>query len=229
VVLIAIPTERTVMVEAMDGIVGVVMRAALHGWGVLSFGYKRTDVARNTAAHHLLESPATYLAMLDSDHRHPADVVERLVACAVRYPDLDVISGLNYRRAAPFEPMAYRFTSEEHGMTVVDNYTEPGLLEVDAVATCALLIHRRVFERLEPPWFTYPYDVYRRGATGSEDIAFFRRLKREGPFRVAAHTQITSPHITFAEIGGPERYETWKETAPRDESGNVVWHPGEAE
>lgn len=225
-VLIAIPTERTVMVEAMDGIVGVAMRAALHGWAVLQFSYRRTDLARNIAAHHLLDSPATYLAMLDSDHRHEPEVVEKLVSCAIRFPELDIVAGLNYRRALPHEPMAYKW-AEGGGMSVITNYREPGLIMVDAVATPAIVIHRRVFERLEPPWFTYGYEMYRKGQSGSEDIAFCRRLQREGPFKIAVHTQITSPHIVYGEVADASRYEAWLETAPRNAEGKTVWPPEE--
>ncbi len=222
-VLIAIPTERSIMVEAMDGIVGVAMHAALHGWGLVSFAYRRCDLARNIAAHHLLESPAEYLCMLDSDHKHPPDVVDKLVSCVMAHPDLDIVAGLNYRRSVPHEPMAYMFSSD-HGMSIINNYDQPGLVTVDAVATPSILIHRRVFEALEPPWFYYDYANYNHGNSASEDIVFFRRLKREAPqFKIAVHTQITSPHLFMEGVGDAARYEKWAETQPRNEDGAIVW------
>jgi len=222
-VLIGIPTERNIMVQAMDGIIGVAMNAVTHGWGFVSFAYRRTDTGRNIMAHHLLESNAEYLAMLDSDHQHEPQVVEKLVSCAMAHPELDVIAGLNYRRSSPHEPMAYMFEGA-HSLTVIANYDQPGLIDVDAVATPAILIHRRVFEQTEPPWFTYEYHQYDHGRTGSEDIAFFRKLKRDGEFRVAVHTQITSPHLRMVGVADDTLYKQWFANAPHDEDGNVIWN-----
>lgn len=202
-VLIGFPCERTVMVQAMDGMASVIYRAALHNWDIFNFGYRFTDVARNQMAEKLLESDNTWLCMLDSDHRHAPDVVEKLVACALAFPDqVDIVSGLNFRRGTPYEPMAYRY-SDDGRLVPLYRWGE-GLIEVDAVATCAVLIHRRVFEALTPPWFWFSYRE--DGRWQGEDINFFRRLKRETKFRVWVHPQITSPHLIVDEVGDDRRY-----------------------
>lgn len=202
-VLIGFPCERTVMNQALDGMAGVIYRAALHGWDIFNFGYRFTDVARNQMAEKLLESDNEWLCMLDSDHRHAPDVVEALLACALAFPEqVDVMSGLNYRRGYPYEPMAYRYNAEGR-LRPLYTWGE-GMIEVDAVATCACLIHRRVFEALKPPWFWFSYSE--DGRWQGEDINFFKRLKRETPFRVWVHPQITSPHFIVDEIGDDRRY-----------------------
>lgn len=202
-VLIGWPCERTVMVDAMDGIAGVIYRAAMHGWDIHNFAYRQVDVARNEMAKQLLKSKHDWLCMLDSDHRHSPDVVEALVWCAEQYPDkVDVMSGFNYRRGHPCEPMAYRFDDDQVLHPLVK--WGDGMIEVDAVATCAVLIHRRVFEALSFPWFWFSYRE--DGRWVGEDINFFRRLKRETPFRVWVHPQIVSPHFILDEIGDDRRY-----------------------
>jgi len=217
-VLVAIPAERQILTEAMDGIIGVAMRCPIHGWALSSFGYQRTDVARNKFVHQLLESDYEYLAMLDSDHKHDPCVVEKLALAAAIHPECKIISGLNFRRGEPYEPMAYRFEGgKADGALMALDTWESGLVEVDAVSTAALLVHREVFEAMDPPWFRYDYYKYSKGVSPSEDIVFFRRLRRETDYRVWVHTQITSPHITSRTIDERD-YRLWLELNKQQEN-----------
>jgi hypothetical protein len=186
------------MVEALNGIVGVGMRAALQGWEMATFAYNRTDVARNRMAHVLLESDCDALVMLDSDHIHDPRLPEYLAMAAVAHPDMPIIAGLNYRRTPPHEPMAYR-RMDDGTMGAITHWGE-GLVEVDAISTAALLVRREVFEAIAPPWFQYGYAYYDNGNSTSEDIGFCHRIKTETDFPIYVHTQLTSPHITTRTI-----------------------------
>ena len=206
--LIGVPCERVVLVEAVNGIMANVICAAEHGWEWCGFGYDRTDVARNRMAHKLLDGDCEALVMLDSDHIHPPKLVELLATVAAANPDAGVIAGLNYRRMPPHEPMAYRRQPGGGYAALYD--CPPGLLAVDACSTASILIRRAVFEALEPPWFRYEYDTYERGVATSEDIAFCRRVKRETAYGVYVHTQLTSPHLTTRAITGKD-FDRWRE------------------
>ncbi len=209
--LIGVPCERVVLVEAVNGIALNVICAAEHGWEWCGFGYDRTDVARNRMAHKLLDGDCEALVMLDSDHIHPPKLVEYLAMAAAAHPEIGVIAGLNYRRMPPHEPMAYKADAEgRYGC--IDGWGN-GLVEVDACSTASILIRRQVFEALEPPWFRYEYDHYDRGVATSEDIAFCKRVKRETDFPIYVHTQLTSPHLTTRAITGAD-FERWRRENP---------------
>ena len=210
--LIGVPCERVVLVEAVNGIMHNVIRAVEHGWEWYGFGYDRTDVARNRMAHKLLEGDCEALVMLDSDHKHHPRLVEYLAMAAAAHPEMGVIAGLNYRRTPPHEPMAYRTdASGKYGCILPE---VKGLVEVDACSTASMLVRREVFEALEPPWFRYEYDHYDHGVSTSEDVAFCRRVLRETDWRIYVHTQLTSPHLAVREITGAD-WERWMAEHPK--------------
>jgi hypothetical protein len=212
--LIGIPTERTVMVEAMNGIVGLAMRAGRYGWPIVDFQYMRADSNRDRMVWWLLESKQDWLLMLDSDHKHDPTIAERFAWVVSQEPDIRILSGLNYRRGTMFEPMAYLLTDPDDitsPLTAIspEYISKEGLLRVDAVSTAALMVHREVFEAMEPPWFVYDYSKYRRGVSASEDIVWCRRVMRETTYKIYVQTQITSPHLYVDTIADGSRFEQW--------------------
>jgi hypothetical protein len=212
--MIGIPTERTVMVEAMTGIVGLAQRAGVYGWPIVDFQYMRTDSNRDRMVWWLLESDCEWLLMLDSDHRHEPTIAEQFAYVVTQDPEIRILSGLNYRRGGSFEPMAYMLTDPDDITSplasVPIDQIKPGLMRVDAVTTAALMVHREVFEAMEPPWFVYDYSKYRRGVSASEDIVWCRRLMRETEYKIYVQTQITSPHLYVDEIADASRFKAWK-------------------
>lgn len=210
------------MTEAMDGLAGVIMSVALHGWGLMNFVYTRTDTARNRAVHRLLGSDYEYLVMLDSDHVHDPQVVEKLAMSVMYNPEIKVLGGLTFRRGQPYEPMAYHFGDTPHTLIPLRDWG-PGITPVDALSTAILMVHREVFESMDPPWFTYEYYTYADGASPSEDIVFFRRLRRELPqYQPYVHTQIRAPHISVRHIDEPD-FRRWlaEHDEPAGESTEV--------
>jgi len=218
-VLIGVPCERAVMVEALDGLIQIAGRVKRYGWTWFNFGYRRTDIARNMMAHWLVDHKGIdYLCMLDSDHKHPGDIVERLVACAMADPRIKIVGGMNYRRGQGHEPMAYRYVSD-HQMVPIKPPAESVLVQVDAISTSAILIHREVFEALKPPWFQYLYNHYDKGLNSSEDISFCRRIRKETDYEIWVHTGIVSPHLMVMGLADGSLY---KEYLAKQETVNVA-------
>lgn len=153
--------------------------------------YKRTDVARNLAAEKLLEGEHTHILMLDADHKHPANIVQRLASWVIDDPERLIVGGLNFRRGGNFDPCV--------GVIGVNGgfYTpyewDDGLIEVDRLGTGSVLISREVFERLERPWFYYPYDRVDEQFYPSEDYPFSKKC-REAGIRLWCDTGLVSPH-----------------------------------
>lgn len=212
-IMIGFPSERTVMVEAMNGIVGLAMRAGRYGWPIVDFQYMRTDSNRDRMVHWLLESDCEWLLMLDSDHRHNPMIAEQFAYIVTEDPEIRVLSGLNFRRGEPHEPMAYLLRDRDDPSSklaaVLPSQIKPGIMEVDAVSTAALMVHREVYEAMQPPWFVYDYSKYKRGVSASEDIVWCRRLRRETPYKIYVQTQITSPHLYVDEIADVGPFERW--------------------
>jgi hypothetical protein len=155
----------------------------------------RCDVARNTYAADLLKSEHTHLLMLDSDHIHPPDIVQRLARWMVEDPARLVVGGLNFRRGEPFDPCAY--VKDEDGAVL--GLTDWGdLVECHSIGTGCILISREVFERIPPPWFGY--DVTAFPEYPSDDI-FFCNLCRQHDIKLFCDTTTTSPHLIESAVG----------------------------
>jgi len=151
--VVAIPLERSISYS--DDVFPWLVAVAQQGWKFLFLPYTRIDTARNRFGLHFLKTDATHLVMLDIDHRHPFDVVQKLVARVQEDPSRLVVAGLYFRRSQPYDPLMFRV--DDTGVYAIVDW-EPGeLLQVDGLATGAIIIAREVFERLEFPWFRYVY------------------------------------------------------------------------
>jgi len=195
-ILLGIPLERTV--AHANEVFFQFMQIAAQGVTLLKQDYTGQDKARNHFAVTLLESDFTHLIMLDLDHVHPIDIVQRLASWALRVPGIPVVGGMNFKRSAPYEPCAF-FLDEKQGISTLYQW-EPGLVKVDALGTGSVMIAREVFEQLEPPWFFNVYDENNwSDVFPGEDMGFAMKC-REAGIAQYVDTSITSPHVTDALI-----------------------------
>lgn len=196
--------ERTVSEQAFWGFMAIAQR----NWPLYAGPAQRTDMARNAAARACLAGDYTHLCMLDIDHVHPADVVERLARWVVKNPEIQVVGGLNFKRAAPFEPCL--FFDDERGQRYQALDWAEGLLECAVVGTGCILIARQVFEVIKPPWFEYVYES--SGFSPSEDVVFCQKCRAAG-IKIWCDTTTTSPHIAQITID-KRHYQKFMETHP---------------
>lgn len=151
------------------------------------------DVARNEIIKQLEKD---WLFFMDSDQNFPPDALARLLSW-----NLDVVSGLYFKSPGHPVPHVYRYAWQgEEGhlyISMIDevaNYLMrykdelrsglpaiilPGkredLIECDGVGAGCLLVHRRVLEAIEPPWFEYAPNSYM-----GEDFNFCRKVQQAG-------------------------------------------------
>lgn len=146
---------------------------------------------RNRFVRELLDRPdLEWLAMIDSDHTFPADLVLRLLAtgkdlvgaaCMLRsgshvaagfLTDDAVLSDDPLR---PSDADGFRWSPVNH-----ERFPDgPNIGEVDLVGTGIILVRRPVFEALEEPWFVS--NVTARTSEGQgEDLNFVLRAKAAG-------------------------------------------------
>ena len=63
--------------------------------------------SRNKLAALGVESEADYILWLDSDMVFRPDTLERMLAVLDEHPEIDILSGLYFRRATPFTPVLF--------------------------------------------------------------------------------------------------------------------------
>jgi hypothetical protein len=194
--------ERTIPEHAFAGFLDLSMRAGAQGFARINIGYSRIDVARNTVVKAFIlqsKSDDDTLVMMDCDHTHPHDVVERLA----RHNE-DVVCALAFRRCPPYDPQIYRHNEE--GVLVQPSEWGQGLLKIDAFGFAAVAIKRRAFRKLEDsgiayPWFRfwYPKGMTFDNSFPSEDI-FFGLACESAHIDCYCDTTVVCPHLSIGVI-----------------------------
>jgi len=164
-----------------------------------------TTRSRNVMVKTFLETTqAAWLLMIDSDERISLDAFKKLVNAA-HDKDRPIVSGLVF--AAFFDnddalrpvPTIYAM-DEEKGLQPIDAYPIDSVIEVDAVGTGCLLIHRSVLldmqkqatENQGKDWAWFVEGAI-NGTYFGEDLLFSKRLKSMG-YKIHAHTGAILPH-----------------------------------
>ena len=164
-----------------------------------------TTRSRNVVVKTFLEqTDAEWLLMIDSDERLSLDAWHKLLDSA-HDKDRPIVSGLVF--AAFFDgadelrpvPTIYQMDPEK-GLQPIDAYTVNQLIEVDAVGTGCILIHRKVLLDMQAnatahqgkdwAWFV---EGAIDGTYFGEDLLFSKRLKSMG-YKIFAHTGAILPH-----------------------------------
>jgi hypothetical protein len=135
--------------------------------------------------HHVKTFKGDHLLLMGDDHTFPADIITRLLA-----HEVDIVAALCMERRPPFNPVA-RIDGEP---LVLEG--EPGLVEVENTGTAGMLIHRRVFDAIEPPWFWHGEDGEHYVA---DDIFFCAQAARAG-FKIHVDTSTTISHMAVLEV-----------------------------
>ncbi len=195
--------ERSVQDNAVLSGLSVASYSGGRGYNLLMAPYTRTDIARNKLVERFLaesQDDMDALVMLDCDHVHPPDIIERLVAHGNQRPEVGVVGALAFRRGAPFDPCFF-IENEEGG---VDRLAEfGGLHRGTIVGTGAIAIRRWVFRRLEEagylaPWFRYRYEDGTPEAP-SEDMYFGLCCQAAG-IPHYCDTDLEIPHLIASQV-----------------------------
>jgi len=164
-----------------------------------------TTRSRNVVVKTFLETTdADWLLLIDSDERLSLSTWHKLIDAA-HDKDRPIVSGLVF--AAFFDdkdalrpvPTIYNMDPEK-GLQPIDAYPIDELIEVDAVGTGCLLIHRSVLLDMQKQatpnqgkdwaWFV---EGAIDGTYFGEDLLFSKRLKSMG-YKIFAHTGAILPH-----------------------------------
>jgi len=213
----AVLLERNVQWNSIDALFDLANGATMGGHTRISIPYGRTDTSRNHIVRcfqELAQSPNDMIIMLDCDHVHPPNTIDRLFR---HDPTLGVVAALAFRRGPPYDPMF--FVWEENGrrsrFVAPAEWRRGALYECDAIATCAIGIRQWVFVELDEAGSPFPYFrySYERGYQMTEDIFFAMSCMRAGISQYC-DTSLVTPHLST--IGVDEN--TWEEFKQKNPS-----------
>lgn len=162
------------------------------------------DHGRNTVCQVTIERGFRWLFFLDDDVIPPPDTIQRLIN-----RDVDIVSGLYYRRAEPIMPVSLYDSKPKPVFTTNIEFGQ--LAEVDLVGAGCLLIKRNVLEKMRTPkmdWFDWLMDRYDipEDERCSEDFAFCRKAKRDHGFKVWLDTTIQCQHVGWGRSEPPGNF-----------------------
>lgn len=124
------------------------------------------EQGRNELVKAMLDGGDEWLLFLDDDQIFEEDLLLRLLA-----REVDVVGALYLRRDMPYTPICYEARIPVGKYMPVDlaPYGQDEMIKVDVVGTGGMLVRRRVFESMDPPWF-------KRGKH-TEDIIFCNEIR----------------------------------------------------
>lgn len=131
--------------------------------------------SRNQLVCDAFERGADWLLWLDSDMVAPAATIGRLLVHG-----LPMVGCQYIRRVPPHTPTGTRLAGAK-----VD---ARGMVEMESLGFGCMLVNRKVFEVLPPPWFQIGYRD--DGGVIGEDVFFCRRAREKG-FQVFADMRLS--------------------------------------
>ncbi|MEA1998255.1 MAG: hypothetical protein U9N61_02865 [Euryarchaeota archaeon] len=196
-------------------------------WNIAKRGYPiieslppdRCDVQRNIMGGIAANTNATHLCLLDADHIHPQDVVERFARYVIEDREKKVICGFQYRRCAPYNPCVY-VRGEDDNYYWVHERPEEELIEVDGVSAASILINVDIFRNIPAPWWRYTYDHANEHKYPGTD-GWFSQLMRDNDVRMYCDTTVTSPHLDNTAVITQKTYENYCKLEKRANDGVV--------
>lgn len=147
--------------------------------------------SRNNLAKAALNCNADYVLWLDSDMVFQKDVLSRLLEHAEN--GLDIVSGLYFRRAAPFSPVLFKELMQDGKPTQAkdfNDYPRDSLFEVAGCGFGCVLMNTDVLLEMAlefGQWFN-PTDGF------GEDLSFCNRAKTLG-YKIWCDSRIKLGHV----------------------------------
>lgn len=132
---------------------------------------KPVEYNRNILVDRFLKTDCTHLLFIDSDTIPCTDII--------RMVDNDkMICGAPYQAVRNGEVYILAMDKNKHGSGYIPVPIEVGkLTKVDVMGTGAMMIDRRVFEKMEKPYFQYVFDAEGKVVRGEDYDFCFKASK----------------------------------------------------
>lgn len=156
--------------------------------------------SRNKLAGLAVEMEADYIMWFDSDMVFRPDTLERMMAVMDEHPEIDVLSGLYFRRGHPFTPVLFKTLEvNDEGLLEWSDYEElpDEPFEIAGCGFGCVLMRTEMLLDIAAKeeggrWFTPIADA-------GEDVAFCIRARREG-YRIFCDPTIDCGHMAYAPV-----------------------------
>lgn len=174
-VYIAIPNYRRVTVTGLSGWLFSLSAPPGESFYLDALPIQPVDCCRNELARRFLDDSALeWMFMVDDD------IVPWPTVLDMRQRGHRIISAMTYitKRGVPMATLA---TRRRKNQVCIGGIPEGNLdpVEIVAVGTGALMLHRSVLEEINPPWFRFTYTRDGRAVQG-EDFYFSKKARRAG-------------------------------------------------
>lgn len=165
------------------------------GHSIVYFTGLPFDHARNSAVQMMLDGGFEYLFFVDDDVMIPPDAYAIL-----KSNNLDVVSGLYYRRSDPIVPVAIVKTPGGYGWLASWKYGD--IIPVDMVGAGCLLVKRKIFEIMPSPWFEWTVDRHElpQQFRASEDFVFCKKLVEIYQIKPHVDTRVQCIHCGLSSM-----------------------------
>ena len=169
---------------------------------------------RNCSCAAVLDSMADFWITLDADMTFPATVLADLMRLMVQGGEtydpetkkvrqvspgeIDILSGLYFKKAPPFPPINGVFTRDDIRFWHSPINTEyKGLVRNDVIGAGCMCVRPDALRKIGHPWFKYQEitDLQGRNDISSEDVWFCQRAQDLG-LQVWTDTRLACGHIT---------------------------------
>lgn len=148
--------------------------------------------SRNNLAKHALTMEADYVLWLDSDMMFGPDILERMIK-RMEERELDILSGIYYRRRHPFSPVLFKkFSIDENNMAIHENfnsYPKNDIFEVEGIGFGCVLMKSDVLFNVAAKYKDWFSPLGRVG----EDLSFCWRARQCG-YKIYADPEIQLGH-----------------------------------
>lgn len=175
------------------------------------------DVARNQIINELEKD---WLFLMDADQTFAPETLDKLMSW-----DLPIVSGLYFKSPGAPYPHCYQYAYQgsanqeknahfyspivnpiahfllkhkdklKGGEAIILPSTKEDLIECDGIGAGCILVHRRVLDAIEPPWFQY-----NEGTNIGEDFYFCRKVQAAG-FKIYVDPGVICGHKAKGLIG----------------------------
>ena len=156
--------------------------------------------SRNTLTAMAVENECDYIMWFDSDMVFEPDTLERMMKILDEHPEIDILSGLYFRRGHPFTPVLFsKLEVNEKNELEFNGYDDvpDGLFEVAGCGFGCVLMRTECLMDIAAKegggvWFSPLVNA-------GEDCAFCIRARREG-YRIFCDPSVQLGHMGYAPI-----------------------------
>ena len=152
------------------------------------------NAARNDLATKAIQMEADYVFWLDSDMVFQPDTLERMMK-TVRENDIDILTGLYFRRVAPYSPVLFDRLDIDGDECHWSEFKEipNGLFEVGGCGFGCVLMKTDVFFDVQ----TKHGNMFAPIGNNGEDVAFCWRARDCG-FKIICDPSVICGHVGYS-------------------------------